>query len=162
MVSPAQTANYKNNLSVGMGNSLYNEIRTKQLLLFYNVPRLSEDFGNLSLNTDLNLELISHNNSTTIVAGFVPMFRYNLDLIFSKTFLSAGIGFNYLNNHNIGSRNLGGHFIFSDMISFGVKVIDSEYLTAEISYLFRHISNAGLFNDNESFNSQYLVISVII
>ncbi|MFZ1518717.1 MAG: acyloxyacyl hydrolase [Ignavibacteriaceae bacterium] len=162
VVSFAQSNNSSENFSIGYGNSMYKDINTEQLLLLYKVPQLSVDFGNLSLNGDLNLELISHNKSTVMVAGFVPMLRYYLNLGFTKTFLSLGIGFNYLNNHNIGSRNLGSHFIFSDNLSIGTKLIDNEYFKVEVSYLFRHISNAGIFSSNEGFNSQYLVLSLTI
>jgi hypothetical protein len=141
---------------------MYKETKTEQIILFYEVPQLSAEIGNLSLHGDLNLELISQNKSTIMVAGFVPMFRYDLDMGFTKTFVSAGVGLNYLNNHNIGSRNLGSHFIFSDMITLGMELIDNEYFRIEVSYLLRHISNAGIFNSNQGFNSQYLVVTVKI
>ncbi len=162
VVSFAQSGSSNSNFSVGAGSSTYKETKTEQIILFYEVPQLSAEIGNLSLHGDLNLELISQNKSTIMVAGFVPMFRYDLDMGFTKTFFSVGIGFNYLNNHNIGSRNLGSHFIFSDNLSIGTELIDNEYFKVEINYLFRHISNAGIFSSNEGFNSQYLVISLMI
>ena len=155
----AQSVSSKGNFSFGFGNSLYKDIKTKQFIMFYDVRELTASVGNFSVNGALNLELISHNNSTTMIAGLAPIFRYDLNLGFTNTFINAGIGFNYINNHNISSRNLGGHFIFSDMISIGAGLIKTEYFTAEISYLFRHISNAGIFNNNEGFNSQYFVLS---
>lgn len=156
----AQSIGSDGSLSIGFGNSLYNDIKTKQLIVFYNIPKLYSSIGNFSVNGAVNLELISHNNSTTIIAGLTPMFRYELDLGFTNTFIKAGIGFNYINNHNISNRDLGGHFIFSDMISIGASLVKTEYFSAEISYLFRHISNAGIYKSNEGFNSQYLVVSL--
>lgn len=161
-ISNAQSLQENKNLSIGFGNSLYSDIKTRQLIAFYNIPKLNASLGNLSVNGALNLELISHNSSTAMIAGLTPMFRYDIDLGFTNTFVKAGIGFNYINNHNISNRDLGGHFIFSDMISIGASLIETEYFSAEISYLFRHISNAGFFRSNEGFNSQYLVLSLSI
>lgn len=158
----AQVYEVENNLSVGIGNSLYKNIQTEQLILFYKLPELSTRFGNFSVNSDVNFELISVKSSTIMVAGYVPMLRYNLDLGNVESFISAGIGINYLNNHNIAARNLGSHFIFSDMISIGSSVYHSNNFDIEISYLIRHISNAGIYRSNEGFNSQYLVVSIII
>jgi len=158
----AQSVSPDGSLSIGFGNSLYSDIKTKQLIVFYNIPGLSTSLGNFSVNGAVNLELISTNNSTAMIAGLTPMFRYDLDLGFTNTFIKAGIGFNYINNHNISNRDLDGHFIFSDMISIGASLVETEYFSAEISYLFRHISNAGFFHSNEGFNSQYLVLSLSI
>ena len=158
----AQADETDKNLSVGIGNSLYKNIQTKQLILFYKIPELSLKHGYFSLNSDVNLELISVKKSTIMIAGLVPMFRYDLRLGTIQTFINAGIGINYLNNHNISTRNLGSHFIFSDMISIGSTVYNSGNFALEISYLIRHISNAGFFSSNEGFNSQYLVFSIII
>lgn len=158
----AQSPVADNNFSIGIGNSLYKNIQTKQLILFYRLPELSAVIGNLNVNSDVNLELISIKSSTIMVAGIVPTLRYNLQLGNVESFISAGIGFNYLNNHNIGSRNLGSHFIFSDIISLGASVYHTKNIDVEISYLLRHISNAGIFSSNEGFNSQYLVVSIII
>ncbi len=161
-ISTAQSIDSGGDFSIGFGNSLYSEIKTKQLIGFYNIPELNASLGNFSINGAANLELISYNNSTAMILGLTPMFRYDLDLGFTNTLIKAGIGFNYINNHNISNRDLGGHFIFSDMISIGASLIETEYFSAEISYLFRHISNAGFFHSNEGFNSQYLVLSLSI
>ncbi|WP_337866839.1 acyloxyacyl hydrolase [Ignavibacterium sp.] len=158
----AQETEQESNFSIGIGNSLYNNIKTNQLIIFYKLNELSPNIGDFNINSDANLELISINSSRIMVVGFVPMLRYNLHIRNVNLFFSGGIGFNFLNNHNIGTRNLGGHFIFSDMISAGIKILDSDFMSIEMSYLIRHISNAGIFDSNEGFNSQYLVLSLIM
>lgn len=152
----------QNNLSIGRGSSIYNGIKSQQFLLFFNVPDLQGDFGTISYEGDLNFEMIFENRKTTYLAGIVPMFRYDIEFFNIHPFIKAGIGFNFINNHKIDNRNIGGHFIFSDMISIGAKIFRLDNYSVDISYLFRHISNAGLFDSNEGFNSQYLVISLII
>lgn len=149
-------------ISFGRGSSLYQNIKSEQFILFLKIPKLNENLNNLSYETDFNFEYIDASNKSTIIAGVVPMFRYDLDLMNANLFIKGGIGINYINRNIIASRTLGGHFIFSDMISVGSKVISSENLSVEISYLFRHISNAGIYKSNEGYNSQYLVISLII
>lgn len=158
----AQSGSYKEelNLSFGTGNSLYSNISTQQFIVFYKLNDLSAAFGSFSLDSDVNLEFISQNQSTTVVAGLAPIFKYEADLLGLTAFIKAGVGFNYINNHNIGSRNIGGHFIFSDMISIGSRIINTQDYSVEISYMLRHISNAGIFDSNEGFNSQYLVLSL--
>ena len=157
-----QITKLSSHLSIGRGNSLYSNIKTEQYLLFYNVPELKGNLGNLSYEGDINLEFILENSKTTYVAGLVPMFRYDMEFLNTDLFIKGGIGFNFINKHDIGNRNIGGHFIFSDMISLGTRLFNTENFSVEVSYLLRHISNAGFFKSNEGFNSQYLVISLII
>lgn len=149
-------------ISFGRGSSIYDESDSQQYLFFYKLPKLNGKSGSISYSTDLNLELILENHKTAYVAGVVPMIRYDINLFNINPFIKAGIGFNFVNLHEITQRNIGGHFIFSDMISIGAKLLEMENFTLEISYLFRHISNAGFFDGNEGFNSQYLVISLLM
>lgn len=149
-------------ISVGRGSSFYNNIQSEQYIVFYKIPDLNGSFGNISYESDINFEYILENNKTTYVAGVVPMFRYDINLLNADLFVKAGIGANYLSQTRVGARSLGGHFIFSDMLSIGSRVINTKSFSVEISYLIRHISNAGIYNSNEGFNSQYLIISVII
>lgn len=149
-------------ISLGRGSSIYNQTNSQQFLFFYNLPKLNWESGDISYAFDLNIELILENQRTTYVAGVVPMIRYDLNLFNIKPFIKGGIGFNFVNLHEITERNIGGNFIFSDMLSVGMRIIEEENFSLELSYLFRHISNAGLFDGNEGFNSQYLVISLIM
>lgn len=155
-----QSSNYK--IDLGYGNSTYKNIKTQQYLFFYKIPNLEWRNKNFGFDTDINFELIKENNKSTYILGLVPMLRYDFNLLDKDIFLKGGIGANYINNHNIGNRNTGSHFIFSDMISIGMGIYESPLYNIEISYLFRHISNAGFYKNNEGFNSQYLIISLDI
>jgi hypothetical protein len=158
----AQSRFSNHELSIGKGSSLYRNIKSEQYLLFYNIPDMKGNFENLSYEGDINFEFITENSKTTYVAGFVPMFRYDMTFLNLHTFIRGGVGLNFINSHKVANRSIGGHFIFSDMISIGAKVFSFESYSVEISYLFRHISNAGLFRSNEGFNSQYLVLGIVI
>jgi hypothetical protein len=149
-------------ISVGRGGSFYDNIQSEQFIVFYKIPDLNGSFGKISYESDINFEYILENNRTTYLAGIVPMFRYDMNVLDTDLFIKAGIGANYLSQTRVGTRSLGGHFIFSDMLSIGSRIINTKSFSVEISYLIRHISNAGLYDSNEGFNSQYLIISVII
>lgn len=155
-----QNSNYK--IEYGYGNSTYKSVKSQQYLFFYKISNLEWHNEYFSLDTDINLELIKENNQLTYILGLVPMFRYDFKLLDRNIFMKGGVGANYINNNNIGARNTGSHFIFSDMISIGLRVYESTTYKIEISYLFRHISNAGIYKNNEGFNSQYLVVSLYI
>ncbi len=146
----------------GIGNSLYDDIKSEQLIIFLEIPKLSSQFSGIDIDYKINLEYINSNANGTFLAGVVPFARYSLFINQLSIFFQGGIGFNYINNHNIGSRNLGGHFIFSDMIGMGVDLFVITGHQVSLGYIFRHISNAGLYKDNEGYNSQYLVIGMSI
>lgn len=154
--------NIGSEISFGKGVSLYNNIQTNQWIVFIKIPELSGNLGNVTCTSNINFEYINENNTITYLIGFVPMFRYDINFLNTNLFLMGGIGANYISHGRIGTRNLGGHFIFSDMLSIGSDLIHIKNISIEISFLFRHVSNAGIYHSNEGFNSKYIVFSVII
>lgn len=155
--SPSQTTPII--IDFGYGKSAYSNINSEQYLFFYKIPNLEWHSGNFSYQSNLNLEFIEESNNFTFLFGFAPLFRYDFSIADTKLFVRGGIGFNYINSRSIGRRNTGGNFIFSDMLSVGFSLFSYHGLNVEISYMFRHISNAGFFKNNEGFNSQYIVFS---
>ncbi len=149
-------------IDFGYGNSAYSNIRTEQYLFFYRISNLEWHIGNFSCQSNLNLEVIEESNNFTFLFGLAPLFRYDFTIANTKFFVKGGIGINFINSNSIGRRNIGGNFIFSDMLSIGFSLFSYHGLDVEISYMFRHISNAGFFTDNEGFNSQYIIFSFSI
>ena len=149
-------------LSIGRGSSLYNDIKSDQLILFIKIPQLSIGSSMLNFESDVNIEFISKSGNNIYVLGFLPFIKYNFSVNNFNLFIKGGIGLNYLNHTIIGNRSLGGHFIFSDMIGIGTKILDIQNIKLEFTYLFRHISNAGIYKNNEGYNSQYFIISFLI
>ena len=147
---------------IGIGESLYKEIKSKNLILFLEMPYINKEIKTFSLKSKMNLEYINSGTDNTLLIGFVPFATYNFSIDNYHLFIKGGIGANYISSHKIGTRNLGGHFIFSDMISLGIELFALTNYKMEISYLFRHISNAGLYKENEGFNSQYILINFAI
>lgn len=155
--STSQTAPFM--IDFGYGKSAYKNIKTEQYLFFYKIPNLEWHNGNFSYQSNINLEFIEERNTFTYLLGLAPLFRYDFIIADTKLFVKGGIGFNFINSNSIGRRNIGGNFIFSDMLSIGFSLFSYHGLDVEISYMFRHISNAGFFSDNEGFNSQYIIFS---
>jgi hypothetical protein len=154
-------AQKKLNVSVGSGAS-FNKIISEQFILFYKIPKLEGEIINISYEEDFAAEFISVNNKLTYVIGPGTMLHYSIALLSTNISVKAGIGLNYVSNTEIANRNLGGHFIFSDMISIGYSIINSKNFSLGIGYLLRHISNAGLYQHNDGFTSQYLLININI
>ncbi len=146
-------------IDFGYGKSAYANVKTEQYLFFYKIPNLEWHNGNFSYQSNINLEFIEEGNTFTYLLGLAPLFRYDFIIADTKLFVKGGIGFNFINSNSIGRRNIGGNFIFSDMISVGINLIRKKDYTIEISYMLRHLSNAGFFSNNEGFNSQYIVFS---
>jgi Lipid A 3-O-deacylase (PagL) len=152
----------KTRLNFGYGSSPYANIHSEQYFFFVNIPKINGRYKQLSYDSNINFEYISEGNQSTYLIGIVPMLRYDTEIVSKNLFITGGIGANFINNQKIGPRNTGGNFIFSDMISIGIQFFKGSDYTIELSYLFRHISNAGLFKRNQGYNSQYLIISFIM
>ncbi len=164
-ISTSAQVNYQSKpyeISFGKGNSLYKDIKSEQVMLFFKLSNLSGNIGRFSYESDINIEYITEEGKTIYLIGSLPMLRYDLNLLDHNFFIKGGIGVNYINRTEIGRRNLGGHFIFSDMIGVGTQLFDFENIKIEFTYLFRHISNAGIYKNNEGYNSQYFIISFVI
>lgn len=157
-----QPKNYSSILEVGLGTGLYDDVSTQQFILFLDTPYLSGNIDQLEYSGKVNFEVIGESHHNTFLIGFVPMLKYNFQFDDIIIFLKGGIGANYINTNQVGSRNLGGNFIFSDMVGVGINIFQTSGYGIEISYLFRHISNAGFYRDNEGYNSQYLLFSLHI
>jgi Lipid A 3-O-deacylase (PagL) len=152
----------KTRLDFGYGSSPYTNIHSEQYLLFVSIPKMNGRYEQFSYDSNVNLEYISEGNKSTYLIGLAPMLRYDIEILNKYLFISGGIGANFINNQKIGTRKTGGNFIFSDMISAGIQFYRGNNYSIELSYLFRHISNAALFKRNQGYNSQYLVVSFII
>jgi hypothetical protein len=90
-------------------------------------------------------------------ASLVPLFRLApLDWNIAPYF-EAGIGIAYttLRNYGLGSRVL-----FSDNAGIGVTFGSGEGRHWSIGYRYRHLSHAGIFDDqNEGLNAHFLVVA---
>lgn len=154
--------NHSSVLELGLGTSTYSDVNTQQIIIFFDTPYINGNLDQLEYSGKVNFEVIGESHHNTFLIGFVPMLKYNFQFDDIIIFLRGGIGANYINTNQVGSRNLGGNFIFSDMVGVGINIFQTSGYGIEISYLFRHISNAGFYKDNEGYNSQYILVTLDI
>lgn len=149
-------------IQVLYGTSAQKNIHTQQFLVSYGKYFNTPESKNLKISYKIDFEYLDDFRKNSIVllglgGGFKQI------LLNSKNFsfiLDSYIGMNYIDKNRIGDRNLGENFIFSDNIKFGLRFGDSVIPGLSIFYQFRHISNAGIYNDNMGYNSQYILFSL--
>lgn len=127
---------------------------SRNFFLAYPVYRLESHFPVIHVDKVVSFS-IDH-GSVDVVVGIDPSLEIGIPLDDPVVTIEAGVGINLANFNEKDGRQLGGYFFFSPAAGFGVRA--NEILT--VSYLFRHISNAGLFAANEGLNYQYIVFSI--
>ena len=90
--------------------------------------------------------------------GLTPLFLYNFQPI-AKTVLSFELGAGILYT-NLDPYRFGSHFNFTPQGGVGLRYEFARETFLKISYRFRHISNAGLSEDNRGINSH--LVSLVL
>ncbi len=142
------------------GNGLSKSASSDQIMIMqkiFTVYKFNETF---TLENNIVYELISETGRTNYLIGALPLIKMRFYLIQRKFIFFGGSGINYISTERLAGRNLGGRFIFSNLVGIGINVYSFYDYEIDISYVFRHISNAGFYEHNEGFNSQYLMISL--
>lgn len=93
------------------------------------------------------------------VLGISPMIQLELAHGTPRIYVEAGIGANITTLRKMDGRQLGSNFLFSPTMSAGIEIPWMDGLFG-IFYMFRHLSNAGMFEDNDGVNFQYIVFSM--
>ena len=90
--------------------------------------------------------------SGSIEAGvMLPVLTYSFDLGYRLyPYIEGGLGALY---HDIKGYGLGGGFSFAETVGAGMSYRLDENLMLSVGYRFRHMSNAGIYNDNKALNS---------
>jgi len=95
----------------------------------------------------------------TFEASVVPFLRLQpagWDTV--APYFEAGIGLIYT---GLGDYGLGSHFQFSDNVGIGLAFGGENTLHWTIGYRFRHISNAGIWGDeNQGLNAHFFVFAL--
>jgi hypothetical protein len=149
----------KINFSIAKGNGLSNDVINDQILFMLKLPKFGKLAENISYENDLTFEYFSGIGRSNFLLGLTPLLKWDVTILGFPFFIKGGIGINYISMPEIAGRDLGGNFIFSDMIGLGIELFNVSDICVELSYLFRHISNAGLYSGNEGYNSQYIMLS---
>lgn len=93
----------------------------------------------------------SQNSRSTFDIAAIPMIRWEKTFGFTPypVDFEMGVGFSYLNDVNIGSREKSTQFQFTDHFGFGVSSPDRDW---RVGFAFRHLSNLGLKLPNNGAN----------
>ncbi len=93
------------------------------------------------------------------IVGVSPMARILFSNDAPRLLLEAGVGVNLISTREINKRQLGSNVLFSPTVSAGVEVPWAGGFLG-VFYMFRHLSNASMFEDNDGINFQYVVFSL--
>ena len=108
---------------------------------------------------DKSIVLSQERNRLDVIVGMIPMAKLETTYDLPRLSIEAGVGLNYVSTREIGGRRLGMNFLFSPTVGGGIEVPwMNGYLG--IFYMFQHLSNASLREDNDGINFHYIVFSV--
>lgn len=93
------------------------------------------------------------------IVGVGPMARVYFSDEMPRLLLEAGVGVNLITTREISNRHLGSNVLFSPTVSAGIEVPWTNG-SFGLFYMFRHLSNASMFEDNDGINFQFVVFSL--
>lgn len=99
------------------------------------------------------------NGSTSVEAGINGLL-FQLDATWDRRwvpFAEGGFGLSYNDLHGAG---LGGPFLFTNQGGVGIRYRLTETLALTGGYRFRHVSNAGMKDDNLGLDTHFLMLGV--
>lgn len=137
-------------IALGGGTSLNSLSTTQLLLLGARNIHLKEG---LFFRVEPTLEYIT-GNEDMYLAGFSLALRFASPHEGITPFVDLGAGVNYVSETTFRDRDLGGHFLFDLLLAGGFNFGD-EY---SLSYRYRHLSNGGIGDGNEGFDSFYILL----
>lgn len=154
----SQPARDEIGIRVGTGTSM----TTPRLRsIFISVPArwLEKVSPSHLLHIDESIMLSEEPGKFNVVAGVTPMIRLEFMRETPRISLEAGVGVTLTTRREMGGRQLGSNFLFSPTIAAGVEAPWMNSLLG-VFYMVRHLSNAGLFEDNAGVNFQYIVFFI--
>jgi hypothetical protein len=145
-------------LRVGKGTSVTAHGSTS---LYLSIPshQLTGGRGSSLVYLDESIALSQSRNTLDFIIGAAPMAQFELAHDAPRLSIEAGVGLNYISAREMDGRQLGSHFLFSPTAAGGIELPWMNSLLG-IFYMFRHLSNAGIYRDNDGINFQYIVFSV--
>lgn len=148
-------------IGIGVGTDIFDWFHTRQVLINPAINWKVKGIKGTLFRLEGDIEVIDDYKRPTIVIGVAPMLRFffyeNGNI--PKPFLEAGGGANLINHNETNGREMGGGFSFSGMAGAGLE-FKSGNTSIDVYYKYRHLSNARLYGQNESFNSHYLMLSI--
>lgn len=145
-------------LRIGRGTTLTEPVR-RSIFIARPMDVFSPLSSPFSLYLDPSIAVSEKGQGLDLIAGVTPMARWELRSDMPKLSFDVGVGMNILTSRSIGQRQLGSNVLFSPTVCTGVEIPWTNGVVG-IFYMFRHLSNASMFEDNDGINYQYIVFSV--
>ena len=154
----AQVGGHLLDVRVGKGTTISANGSTS---LYLSMPDrgLTRDGQTSMIFVDKSIALTQEGNRLDFIIGVTPMVELELASDVPRLTVEAGIGLNYVSTRELGGRRLGSNILFSPTASAGIELPWMDSLLG-IFYMFRHLSNAGIYRDNAGINFQYIVFSM--
>jgi hypothetical protein len=143
---------------VGKGTTMTEPVR-RGIFLSKPLHYFSAASDPVAVYLEESISLSEERRGMDAIVGVGPTARVESSYDMPRLSLEAGVGVNLVSTRVIGNRQLGSNVLFSPTISAGIEVPwAGGYLG--VSYMFRHLSNASMFEDNDGINFQYIVFSM--
>ena len=95
-------------------------------------------------------------NTDTHVVSLLPAYRYTFPKYKDiQWFIHVAIGPSIMSSKNLGYQEQGSKFIFNDYIGFGARFGKNDEW--ELSYAWRHLSNADIHKPNHGFDVPFYI-----
>lgn len=154
----AQTEDHKIDIRVGRGTTMTSPVLTS---VYLSLPEhlLTDEHTFPAVYLDKSVVLSEEKRRLDFIVGVAPMIQFEFTHDVPRITFEAGVGVNVVSSRHMGGRQLGSNFLFSPTLSAGVEV---PWMNGHLGifYMFRHLSNASMFEDNDGINFQYIVFTV--
>ena len=114
------------------------------------IPRL----GRSSLLLGLGYSYLwtdADNDRDNHVISLIPAYRYYFEISKKiKMFIHLAAGPSVMSSYNLGEQEQGSKFIFNDYFGFGMRF--GQHNEWELSFVWRHLSNADLYQPNNGYD----------
>jgi lipid A 3-O-deacylase len=107
--------------------------------------------------TYMHANSFPRSNDNVATVSFVPMFRIQMHP-FSNTiapFFQGGVGPALVTHVNFGNINISTAYQFDDRVGFGIRFGGNQQY--ELSYMYNHLSNAGIKKPNPGIDASMLL-----
>ena len=154
----AQDFGRKFDLTVGKGSAM-TSTGLPSFFISFPASWFATENAAATVYFDESLTLLEDRRRLSAIVGISPMLQLRPIHTIPEFLVKAGVGVNVLSSREIGGRHLGGNILFSPTVSAGIELPWMNNFLG-VYYMFRHLSNAGLCDDNDGINFQYIVFCV--
>lgn len=145
-------------IRLGKGTTMTEPVR-RSIFLSRPVHFFFHARNTVAVYLEQSLSLSEGSHGLDAIVGVGPMGRVQFSDDMPRLSFEAGVGVNFISTREIGKRQLGSNVLFSPTVSAGIEIPWAGGFLG-VFYMFRHLSNASMFEDNDGINFQFVVFSM--